>query len=88
MKACVATGEKRRIECRDIPMPKVEPGWLLLKTKYACICGSDLEHLDGVDDALHLLLKLAGKRFHIIGAAQGDAGPCGRSLDFFKVVVL
>lgn len=47
MKACVATGEKRRVECRDIPMPKVEPGWLLLKTKYACICGSDLEYLDG-----------------------------------------
>ena len=47
MKACVATGEKRRIECKDIPIPKVEPGWLLLKTKYACICGSDLEYLDG-----------------------------------------
>lgn len=47
MKACMATGEKRRIECRDIPTPKVEPGWLLLKTTYACICGSDLEYLDG-----------------------------------------
>lgn len=47
MKACVATGEKRRVECRDIPIPKAEPGWLLLKTKYACICGSDLEYLDG-----------------------------------------
>lgn len=47
MKACVATGEKRRVECRDLPMPKTEPGWLLLKTKYASICGSDLEYLDG-----------------------------------------
>ena len=47
MKACVATGEKRIIECRDIPIPKPEPGWLLLKTRYACICGSDLEYLDG-----------------------------------------
>lgn len=47
MKACVATGEKRRVECRDIPTPKAEPGWLLLKTTYACICGSDLEYLDG-----------------------------------------
>lgn len=47
MKACVATGEKRRIECRDIPVPAVEPGWMLLKTIYACICGSDLEYLDG-----------------------------------------
>ena len=47
MKACVAIGEKRRIECRDIPIPKTEPGWLLLKTIYASICGSDLEYLDG-----------------------------------------
>ncbi len=47
MKACVATGEKRQIECREIPVPALEPGWLLLKTKYACICGSDLEYLDG-----------------------------------------
>lgn len=47
MKACVATGEKRRVECRDIPMPEVSKGWLLLKTKYASICGSDLEYLDG-----------------------------------------
>ncbi|MBL7166386.1 MAG: alcohol dehydrogenase catalytic domain-containing protein [Dehalococcoidales bacterium] len=47
MKACVATGEKRHIECKEIPIPTVEPGWLLLKTKYACICGSDLEYLDG-----------------------------------------
>ena len=47
MKACVATGEKRRIECKDIPTPSIEPGMLLLKTKYAPICGSDLEYLDG-----------------------------------------
>ncbi len=47
MRACVATGEKRRVECRDIPMPEAGSGWLLLKTKYACICGSDLEYLDG-----------------------------------------
>lgn len=47
MRACVATGERRRIQCREIPVPVVEPGWLLLKTIYACICGSDLEYLDG-----------------------------------------
>ena len=47
MKACVATGEKRQIECKDIPIPKPDPGWILLKTRYACICGSDLEYLDG-----------------------------------------
>jgi len=47
MKACVATGEKRKIECREVPKPVIEPGMLLLKTKYAPICGSDLEYLDG-----------------------------------------
>ncbi len=47
MKACLATGRKRELECKDIPVPVAEPGWLLLKTRYACICGSDLEYLDG-----------------------------------------
>ncbi len=47
MKACVATGEKRRVECREVPTPSVGPGMLLLKTIYAPICGSDLEYLDG-----------------------------------------
>jgi|TARA_Y100000310_G_scaffold345645_1_gene467665 threonine dehydrogenase-like Zn-dependent dehydrogenase len=52
MKACVATGEKRRVECRDIPTPAADPGWLLLKTTYASICGSDLEYLDGSFDLI------------------------------------
>lgn len=52
MKACLATGEKRRIECKEIPIPKVEPGWMLLKTSYTCICGSDLEFLDGSFDLI------------------------------------
>jgi L-iditol 2-dehydrogenase len=30
-----------------MPIPPTEPGMILLKTKYACICGSDLEYLDG-----------------------------------------
>jgi len=47
MKACVATGEKRRLEYREVPTPSIEPGMLLLKNRYACICGSDLEYLDG-----------------------------------------
>jgi len=47
MKACVATGEKRRIECKEVPTPSIAPGMLLLKTIYAPICGSDLEYLDG-----------------------------------------
>ena len=47
MKAAIVTGEKRGIECREVPAPSVEPGMLLLKTVYACICGSDLEYLDG-----------------------------------------
>ena len=47
MRACVATGEKGRIECREVPTPSVEPRTLLLKTRCALICGSDLEYLDG-----------------------------------------
>jgi len=47
MKACVTTGEKRRMDCEQVPKPSIEPGLLLLKTRYACICGSDLEYLDG-----------------------------------------
>lgn len=47
MKACTATGERRRIQCEEIPTPSAGPGTLLLKTRYAAICGSDLEYLDG-----------------------------------------
>lgn len=47
MKACLTSGEKRKLSCHDIPVPTVSPGWLLLKTRYTCICGSDLEYLDG-----------------------------------------
>ena len=47
MKAVVTTGEKRGIIVKDIPKPQVQPGTLLLKTKYCSICGSDLEYLDG-----------------------------------------
>ena len=47
MKAAVTTGEKRGIIVKDMPKPQVQPGTLLLKTKYCSICGSDLEYLDG-----------------------------------------
>jgi threonine dehydrogenase-like Zn-dependent dehydrogenase len=53
LKAIVATGEKWGVECKDIPIPELPksgpglPGWVLLKTKYASICGSDLEYLGG-----------------------------------------
>lgn len=48
MKACVATGEKGKIECREVPEPALEAGTLLLKTKCALICGSDIEYLQGL----------------------------------------
>jgi L-iditol 2-dehydrogenase len=64
MKACVATGEKRRIVCQDVPTPKTEPGMLLLKTRYACICGSDLEYLDG---SFNLITKGVGHLGAVIG---------------------
>jgi len=49
MKAAVVKG-KRRIEVEEVPTPTVQPGTLLLKTKYCSICGSDLEHLAGALD--------------------------------------
>jgi len=48
MRACIATGEKRRMACREVPTPSAKPGTLLLKTRCALICGSDLEYLDGI----------------------------------------
>ena len=59
MKACLATGEKRQLECKEIPIPKVEPGWMLLKTGYTCICGSDLEFLDGSFDLISHGVRIA-----------------------------
>jgi L-iditol 2-dehydrogenase len=52
MKACVATGEIRQVGCREVAAPQAGPGMLLLKTRYACICGSDLEYLDGSFDRI------------------------------------
>jgi (R,R)-butanediol dehydrogenase/meso-butanediol dehydrogenase/diacetyl reductase len=46
MKAAVTTGRKREIIVEDISLPQVQPGTLLLKTKYCSICGTDLEYLD------------------------------------------
>ena len=74
MKACVATGEKRRIECKEVPTPSIEPGMLLLKTKYACICGSDLEYLDGS-------LALIGQGVTHPGAVMGHQMAAQLGLD-------
>ena len=64
MKACVATGEPRTVVCKEVPTPQPAPGMLLLKTRYACICGSDLEYLDGAFD-------LIGKGVEHVGAVIG-----------------
>jgi len=45
MKAAVVTG-RRQFEIRDIPIPSVAPGTLLLKVKRCAICGTDLEYVD------------------------------------------
>jgi (R,R)-butanediol dehydrogenase/meso-butanediol dehydrogenase/diacetyl reductase len=49
MKAAVVKG-KRRIAYEEVPTPSVQPGTLLLKTRYCSICGTDLEY---VDDQMH-----------------------------------
>lgn len=70
MRACVTTGEKRGIECKEVPTPSIAPGMLLLKTKFACICGSDLEYLDGS-------LTLIGRGVSHIGAVMGHSLAAG-----------
>ncbi len=45
MKAAVLTGRKR-FEIRELPIPQVLPGTLLLKVKRCAICGTDLEYVD------------------------------------------
>ena len=47
MKAAITTGKKGEIAVTDIPRPEVQPGTLLMKTRYCSICGSDLEYLNG-----------------------------------------
>lgn len=47
MKAAVITGEKGRIVCKEVPKPELQPGQVLLKTRYCSICGSDLEYITG-----------------------------------------
>ena len=49
MKACITTGEKRKLEYKEVPTPSPGPGMLLMKTIYAFLCGSDLEYLDRPD---------------------------------------
>ena len=44
MKAAVVKG-KRHIVCEEVPTPSVQPGTLLLKTRYCSICGTDLEYV-------------------------------------------
>lgn len=45
MKAAVVTG-RRRFEIRELPVPEVQPGTLLLKVRRCAICGTDLEYVD------------------------------------------
>jgi len=45
MKAAVVKG-KRLIAYEEVPTPSVQPGTLLLKTRYCSICGTDLEYVD------------------------------------------
>lgn len=46
MKAAVVKG-KRLIVYEEVPTPPIEPGTLLLKTRFCSICGTDLEYVDG-----------------------------------------
>lgn len=63
MKAAVATGKNREAIVKEVPTPQVQPGTLLLKTKYASICGGDLEWLDRQSGDLEFLKLYEGARF-------------------------
>ncbi len=41
MPAAIATGLKQ-IRCDEVPIPEPTPGMVLVKTRLASICGSDL----------------------------------------------
>jgi threonine dehydrogenase-like Zn-dependent dehydrogenase len=71
MKACVATGEKGQIECREVPEPTLEAGTLLLKTKCALICGSDIEYLQGLHGEI-VPNEIRGHEFVAEVTAVGD----------------
>src|SRR5436190_1715024 len=46
MRAAVWTGPDR-IELRDVPVPDVPPGWVLLRTELTGLCGTDFAILHG-----------------------------------------
>lgn len=71
MKACVATGELGQMACRDVPEPTLKPGTLLLKTKCALICGSDIEYLQGLHGEI-VPDEIRGHEFVAEVAAVGD----------------
>ncbi len=75
MKACVATGEKRQMEYREVPMPTVEPKSLLLKTRCALICGSDLEYLDAIHGGIEQG-QIRGHEFvaEVVEVGEGVSG--------------
>lgn len=70
MKACVATGEKGKIELRDVPEPELEAGSLLLKTHCSLICGSDIEYLQGLHGDI-IANEIRGHEFVAEVAAVG-----------------
>ncbi len=45
MKAAVVKG-RRLVAYEEVPTPSAQPGTLLLKMKYCCVCGSELEYVD------------------------------------------
>ncbi|MEL7187554.1 MAG: zinc-binding dehydrogenase [Pseudomonadota bacterium] len=71
MRACVATGEKGKIEYREVPEPELEPGTLLLKTRCSLICGSDIEYLQGLHGDI-VTDEIRGHEFVAEVAAVGD----------------
>ena len=83
MKAAVGTGRNREAIVKEVPMLQVQLGTLLLKTKYASICGGDLEWLGHGLDYYEFMRPYDGARFSHEFCAEVAAvgeGVKGRSI--------
>ncbi len=73
MRALVKYGRNRgEVEMRDLPVPGVRPGDVLIEVKAAGICGSDIGFFDGVHEEVCRPPVILGHEFAGLVAAVGE----------------
>ncbi len=72
MKAAVVKG-RRLVAYEEVPTPSAQPGTLLLKMKYCCVCGSELEYVDN-QRALQTPIVAGGILGHEFVAEVAEVG--------------